>query len=1168
MKFDEGSLNPDGNSFTHLHVHTEYSLLDGAARILPLIAKCKSLGMDSIAITDHGVMYGVIEFYKAAKLNGINPIIGCEVYLAPRSLREKESRSDNNYSHLLLLAETNIGYRNLMEISSIGFLEGFYYKPRIDYETLSRYSEGLICLSACLAGDIPRLIQNDRYAQAKDLALKIRDIFGEDNFFLELQDQGIPVQKDVNRQLFNISQQTGIPIVATNDVHYVNKDDADAHDILLCIQTAKTVEDKNRLKFDNDQFYLKSSAEMAKAFSEYPDALINTKVIADRCKVTFDFDAIHLPQFKMPEVTENFNYLSELCKKGLNIKFENITPEYSERLEYELEMIRKMGYVDYFLIVQDFIKYAVDKGIIVGPGRGSAAGSMVAFALGITQVDPIKYSLIFERFLNPDRISLPDIDIDFCFERRQEVIDYVIEKYGKNRVAQIITFGTMAARGSIRDVGRALALPYFEVDKIAKMIPTDLGMTIDKALETNSELKELYELENKVKGLIDNARKLEGMPRHASTHAAGVVISKDPITCHVPLQKNDNCITTQFSMGALEELGLLKMDFLGLRTLTVIKDTLEMILNASKETVDIQRIPLDDPRVYEMISNADTDGVFQLESSGMRSFLKELKPDNFEDIIAGISLYRPGPMDQIPKYIANKNNPNNIKYVHEALASTLKVTHGCMVYQEQVMQIVRDIAGYSLGRSDLVRRVMSKKKAEVMEKERHIFINGLIDDRGEMIVRGALANGLSEEQAIKIFNEISDFANYAFNKSHAAAYALIAYQTAWLKYHYPIQFMAALMNSVLDNNAKLSVYIQYCRKKNIVIHPPDVNECSSKFISKNNQIWFGLSAIKNVGNIAIEAIVKHREEKGRFKDFNDFCQRTELLSVNRRMIESMIKCGATDSFDGSRAQKIAIFEKIMDEAGRKRKNNLDGQISLFDHIEVDYTQSKTELVYPDVQEFTQEVLLLMEKQSLGLYVTGHPLNQYKSLLESMTSILDINEMAGNSSINSENVDIIKDGVKVKIGGIISNVKQKMSRNNSMMAFFTLEDFNDKIEVIVFPSTFKKVSQLVFENNIVVLEGRISIKEDENPTILLETLSNIEARKPQKLFLKIKGDEAKDTIEKIAKITSGYRGSNHVCLFFEKTGKKMLTEKGSEVSICNELIQELNTLLGEDCVKVQ
>jgi len=1155
------------SQFAHLHVHTEYSLLDGASRIITLLDRCKSLGMNSVAITDHGVMYGVVEFYKQAKAKGIHPIIGCEVYIAPRSRHDREPRTDGNYSHLLLLAETQQGYRNLMHLVSLGFLEGFYYKPRIDYEILSAYSQGLICLSACLMGDIPRLISLNSYNQARDLALRLNSVFGDGNFYLELHDHGLPEQKTVNEQLLRLSLETNIPLVATNDVHYINKEDAAAHEVLLCIQTGKNITDNDRLKFESDQFYLKSPEEMAAIFGKYPEALLNSVKIADRCKVDFDFNTFHMPKYDVPDDIDPFVYLKQNCEEGLLKRFSQPSLQQRERLTYELDMINRMGYVDYFLIVKDFIDFAVKRGIMVGPGRGSAAGSMVAYVLGITQIDPMEYGLIFERFLNPERISMPDIDIDFCFERRQEVIDYVIDKYGKDKVAQIITFGTMAARASIRDVGRATALPYADVDKIAKMIPYELGMTIDKALEMNWELKQLYEKDSNVRDLVDTSRKLEGMPRHASTHAAGVVISKEPITHHVPLQKNDDCVTTQFSMGVLEDLGLLKMDFLGLRTLTVIRDCVEMVQNSTGELIDVNAIPLDDTKVYEMLGQADTDGVFQLESSGMRLFLKDLKPDTFEDIIAGISLYRPGPMDQIPRYIAGKNNPENINYIHESLIPSLKVTYGCMVYQEQVMQIVRDVAGYSLGRSDLMRRVMSKKKADVMEKERMHFVYGLKDKDGNSIIPGALDKGLTEAQAVRIFNEIADFANYAFNKSHAAAYALVAYQTAWLKFHYPLEYMAALLNSVVDNSGKINTYIHYCKKKGIEILPPDVNEGYSKFTAVSGRIRFGLSAIKNVGVQAIENIIESRTKNGRFDDFADFCNRMESIGINKRTVESLIKCGATDSLLGNRAQKLATYERLIDEGGRKRKNNLSGQVSLFEHMSPSNSNGLKSFAFPDIMELPNEVLLSMEKQILGLYVTGHPLYEFKDVLDKFNTTLDIIAIEQSEQAVSDYFTSLKDESYITIGGLISEIKLKVSRNNSMMAFVTLEDLYDKVEVIVFPAVYKRFTHLLKENNIVIVEGRISVKEDEKPKILCDSIRQLTKSNNKKMYLKISKGNTIDIDGQLAPLLKKYKGETPVCLFIEATGQKFMADRGLWINADLELIEKLNNILGSDCVKL-
>lgn len=1153
-------------NFVHLHTHTEYSLLDGAGRIKDLLERCKELGMDSLAITDHGVMYGVVEFYKQAKALGIHPVIGCEVYIAPRSMKEKEARSDSNYAHLVLLAENQQGYKNLMKLVSIGFLEGFYYKPRIDYETLSKYHEGLICLSGCIGGDIPRLLLEGQYDKAKGLAERLNNIFGHGNFYLELQDHGLAEQAKVNELIIKLSRETNIPLVATNDVHYVRRQDAMAHDVLLCIQTGKTIDDPDRMKFETDEFYLKSPEEMEELFSHVPEAISNTVEIASRCRVDFDFDTVHLPKYDVPEGYTAEEYLRQLCYKGLEKKYGEIDDEIKNRLEYEISTIVQMGYVDYFLIVWDFIKFARDRGIMVGPGRGSAAGSLVAYALDITQIDPLKYQLLFERFLNPERVSMPDIDVDFCFERRQEVIDYVVEKYGADKVAQIITFGTMAARAAIRDVGRALNLPYAAVDRIAKAIPFELGMTIDRALEINPELRELYEQDATVKNLIDIARSLEGLPRHASTHAAGVVISRDPIIDHVPLQKNDDTVTTQFSMGALEDLGLLKMDFLGLRTLTVIRDTLELIKQNTGKDIDINSISLDDPGVYQMISEGDTDGVFQLESAGMRQFLKELKPDNFEDIIAGISLYRPGPMDQIPRYIANKQNPESITYAHPALEKILKVTYGCMVYQEQVMQIVRELAGYSLGRSDLVRRAMAKKKTEIMEQERRNFIYGLEDEAGNVIIPGALRNGVPEDKASQIFDEMMEFAKYAFNKSHAAAYALIAYQTAWLKYHYPVEFMAALMNSVMDNSEKVARYIQYCRKKNIQVLPPDINESHIKFTVVDGNIRFGLAAVKNVGLSAIESILKAREEKGKFRSFVDFCHKVDSTSINKRLVESLIKCGAFDTMGIYRSQLMAVYEKVLDSVAQDRKRNVDGQISLFEQLDSFAEVDMEEDILPDIKEFPQKVLLSIEKETLGVYISGHPLAEYKDILESMTTTLDLQSInQDEEGINSD--AFLRDGSMVQIGGIVIEHKRKATRNNNIMAFITLEDLYGTVEIIVFPTVYKKYSKLLEVDNTVIINGQISLKEEEEPKIICDRVRPLTRRQGKKLYLKISRGSSIDIGKDICDILQKYRGNIPVYLYIEDTNEKRVAQRELWVAENEHLISELSSILGEECVKM-
>ncbi len=1153
-------------NFVHLHTHTEYSLLDGASRITDLLDRCKELGMNSLAITDHGVMYGVVDFYKEAKARGIKPIIGCEVYIAPRSMTDKQSHADSNYAHLVLLAKDQIGYKNLVKLVSLGFIEGFYYRPRIDYDILAQYSQGLIGLSGCLAGDIPRLLLSEQKKAAKELALRLESIFGKGNFYLELQNHGLEEQIRLNQMIAELSKDTGIPLVASNDVHYVRREDAEVHDVLLCIQTGKTIEDEDRMQFDSQEFYLKSPEEMRELFAFYPEAIENAVKIAEKCNVEFDFDTVHLPKYDVPEGYTSSEYLRHLCWQGVEKKYPEITDEVKERLEYELDTIEKMGYVDYFLIVWDFIKFAKDNGIMVGPGRGSAAGSLVAYVLDITQIDPLKYNLLFERFLNPERVSMPDIDIDFCFERRQEVIDYVVQKYGENRVAQIITFGTMAARAVIRDVGRALNLPYAEVDRIAKAIPMELGMTIDRALEVNEELRDLYNTDPTIKKLIDTSRSLEGLPRHASTHAAGVVISKDPITEHVPLQKNDNVITTQFSMGNLEQLGLLKMDFLGLRTLTVIRDTIELVKKNKGIDIDIDNIPLDEPGVYKMLSQGDTDGVFQLESAGMRQFLKELKPSHFEDIIAGISLYRPGPMDQIPRYIDNKNHPESIEYTDPCLKDILEVTYGCMVYQEQVMQIVRDLAGYSLGRSDLVRRAMAKKDIKVMEEERHNFIYGVEDEEGNVIIPGALRKGISEEQANKIFDEMMEFAKYAFNKSHAAAYALIAYQTAWLKYHYPVEFMAALMTSVMGNSSKVAGYIQYCRKKGIEVLPPDVNESYANFSVVGDKIRFGLAAVKNVGLSAIDSIIKAREQKGKFVSLLDFCEKVDGDGINKRLLESLIKCGAFDSLGAYRSQLMAVYEKILESVVQDRRKNLAGQISLFDQIPTQQEQPMDFEILPDIKEFPKKVLLSMEKETVGVYISGHPLMEYKNILEKFTSTLDIQQ----SSLEEEAMmasNGLKDGSKVKVGGIIVEHKRKSTKNNNMMAFVTLEDLYGTIEVIVFPATYKKYSRLLENDSTVIVEGKLSLREDEEPKILCDQVIPLTSSINRKLYLKIGKNKRIDINRQISPILRKYKGDIPVILYLEASGKQNLANRELWIRQDEELIKELSTLLGKECVKL-
>lgn len=1155
--------------FVHLHVHTEYSLLDGANRIKDLIGRTAELGMKSIAITDHGVMYGVIDFYKEAEAKRIKPIIGCEVYTSARGRQDKQPGVDSEHGHLVLLAKDMTGYANLMRIVSAGFTEGFYYKPRVDKEVLRSYSEGLIAMSACLSGDVPRAIIQNNYEKAKAIALEYNDIFGKDNFYLELQMNGIEEQNLVNQKLIMLGKETGIPLIATNDAHYLRREDSKAHEILLCIQTGKNINDEDRMRFSTDEVYIKSPEEMWESFKNLPEALENTNRVAERCNVKFEFNKLHLPEFDVPGGEDPFFYLKGLCTEGLKRLYgDPCDAEKPARLEYELEVINQMGYVDYFLIVWDFIKYAKDNGIMVGPGRGSAAGSLVSYCLGITSIDPLKYSLLFERFLNPERISMPDIDIDFCYERRQEVIDYVISKYGKDRVAQIITFGTMAARAAIRDVGRALDIPYNEVDAIAKMIPFQIGMNIDKALEMNPELRKRYVEDERSKELIDTARLLEGMPRHASTHAAGVVISKKPITEYVPLQKNDESVTTQFTMGILEEIGLLKMDFLGLRTLTVIRDAVDLIKKDHKVNIDIERLNMDDPKVFRIIGEGSTAGVFQLESPGMTSFMKELQPTSLEDIIAGISLYRPGPMDQIPRYIKYKNNPKEIKYDHPLLENILNVTYGCMVYQEQVMQIVRELAGYSMGRSDLVRRAMSKKKISVMEQERQSFIHGIKDDEGKIVVNGAVRNGVDEKTANKIFDEMMDFASYAFNKSHAAAYAVIAYQTAWLKCYYPVEFMAALLNSFLGSSDKVSQYVSECRQNNIDVLPPDINESDVRFTVKNGKIRFGLVAVKNVGEAAIRGIIEEREEKGRFRNFREFCERAEGRELNKRCVESLIKCGAFDSLSLYRARLMAVYEKLLDGIQQSRKRNMEGQLSLFGMDEGDKGNFEIREEYPDIPEYPSKLLLSMEKEMLGLYVSGHPLSEFEEEIKRQATLFstDLNTLQDEGGESAEELKGISDGMSVVVGGIIAEKKTKTTKSNNMMAFITLEDMYGPMEVIIFPTILEKYSSLIQKENIVLINGRISVKEEENPKIICDEVRTIKKTSARKLYIRL--DESNgfysDTLYPLLKY---FNGSIPVLLCRGDDKKPKVMEREFWVNLNDSLLSELRSRMGEENVKV-
>ena len=1095
------------SKFVHLNIHSEFSLLDGANRIKDIPVIAKELGMDSIAITDHGAMFGVIDFYKACKANGVKPIIGCEVYVAPRTRHDKDPKLDSKYNHLILLAKDMQGYRNLSKLVSLSYTEGFYYKPRIDKEILEKYHEGLICCSACLAGEVSQAILQDNMEEAKKVALWFKNLFGED-YYLEIQNNGVKAQVLVNQKLIELSKELNIPLVATNDAHYSRREDAYNHEVLLCIQTGKKMSDEDRMRFETDELYIKSPEEMSDYFSNVPEAIENTVKIAEKCNVEFEFGHTILPNYDVPEGYEtHYDYIEDLTKKGLikrygnteNTSYENLPEEIKSRAEYELGVIKKMGYVDYFLIVWDYINYAKTHDIPVGPGRGSGAGSIVAYAIGITDIDPIKYNLLFERFLNPERISMPDFDVDFCYEKRDKVIEYVCKKYGYDHVSQIITFGTMSARMVIRDVARVLDVPYAEADKLAKMIPNEIHITIKKALEQNKELNELYETNAEIKKLLDIAMALEGMPRQASTHACGIVITKDPVDTYVPLYVRDGNISTQYIMTTLEELGLLKMDFLGLRTLTVIKDTIDLVKKDRNIDVEFDK-DMNDPKVYKLWQEGNSVGIFQFESQGMTNFMKELKPDSLEDIIAGVSLYRPGPMDQIPRYIANKKDPEHAVYTHPALKPILEVTYGCMVYQEQVMQIVRDLAGYSLGRADLVRRAMGKKKLDVMAKEREIFINGQVDENGNIIVPGCVRNGIDEKSANKIFDEMAEFAKYAFNKSHAAAYAVVSYQTAYLKAYYPEEFMAATLNSFLGNLDKVPYYIEECRRLKIDILKPDINKSETRFIVDNGKIRFGLGSIKNVGVAAVNAVVEERQKNGEYKSFTDFCERIQAEAVNKKCIESLIKAGAFDEFEQTRSTLMASFEDIVDAISDSSRKNIQGQVSMFDlgglggnqnPSEEDEKQlEKLKYSYTTLKEYTDKELLSMEKEMLGLYISGHPLEQLKEIIEKISNISTLKIKEGLDELEQTGKFPYKDGQTVKFIGIINSIKKKYTKNNKIMAFLNVEDLYGNIEVIVFENCYQMSANSLIEDNIVLIEGRLSIKEEEqNITILASKIKN-------------------------------------------------------------------------------
>ena len=1146
--------------FAHLHVHTEYSLLDGSNKIHEYVARVKELGMNSAAITDHGVMFGCIDFYRAAKAAGIKPILGCEVYVAPGSRFDREAgQTENRYYHLVLLAENNQGYQNLMKIVSKAFIDGFYYKPRVDLELLEEYHEGIIALSACLAGEIAKNLTRGFYEEAKKAALRYQEIFGEGNFFLEMQDHGIPEQQRVNQQLLRMHQETGIELVVTNDVHYTYETDVEAHDILLCVQTGKRLQDEDRMRYEGGQYYVKSPEEMLKLFPYIPEALENTQKIADRCDVEIEFGVTKLPKFDVPAPYTSWEYLNKLCYDGLKERYTENLDELGKRLEYELGVIQKMGYVDYFLIVWDFIRFARDHDIMVGPGRGSAAGSLVSYTLGITKLDPIKYDLLFERFLNPERVSMPDIDVDFCFERRQEVIDYVVEKYGKDRVVQIVTFGTMAARGVIRDVGRVMDLPYAQCDSIAKMIPTELNITIDKALKMNPELRTLYETDETVKKLIDMSRRLEGLPRHTSMHAAGVVISQKSVDEYVPLSRaSDGSIVTQFTMTTLEELGLLKMDFLGLRTLTVIQNAVKLAEQNQGVKLDIDHINYEDKKVYEMLGAGKTDGVFQLESGGMTSFMKELKPESLEDVIAGISLYRPGPMDFIPQYIKGKNNADSITYDCPELEPILKPTYGCIVYQEQVMQIVRSLGGYTLGRSDLLRRAMSKKKAAVMEKERQNFVYG----NAEEGVPGCVNRGIPEQIANKIYDEMIDFAKYAFNKSHAAAYALVAYQTAYLKYYFPVEFMAALMTSVIDNPSKVAEYILSSRKMGIAILPPDINRGYSSFSVDGKSIRYGLSAIKGVGKPVIAAIVAEREERGLFKNLRDFIERMSGREVNKKTIENLIKAGAMDELPGNRRQKMMVYVQIVDSIAQEKKNTMAGQMSLFDLVSEE-EKSAFEIRMPNVTEYTKEDRLAFEKEVLGIYISGHPLEEYEERwrknISAVTTDFLPDEETGTPAVH--------EGAKEIVGGMITAKTIKYTKTNKVMAFLTLEDLVGTVEIVVFPRDYEKNVQFMNVDEKVFIQGRVAAEDDKASKLICESMYSFD-EVPRELWFQFENKE--EFLAKEQELYEDLRdsdGKDSVVIFIKSPKAIKRLGPSRNIKIHPQLLSKLYEKYGQQNVKV-
>ena len=1164
------------SKFVHLHIHSEFSLLDGANRIKDIPKRAKELGMDSIAITDHGVMYGVIDFYNACKEEGIKPIIGCEVYVAPRSRFDKEPGIDNKYNHLILLAKNNQGYKNLSKLVSLSFVEGYYYKPRIDLEILEKYHEGLICLSACLAGSLNQALLNGNMEKAEEIALWHKRVFGDD-YYIEIQNNGLQEQVLANQKLIQLARKLDLPLVATNDAHYLKKEDAYNHEVLLCIQTGKRMSDEDRMKFETDELYIKSPEEMSEYFSAFPDAIENTVKIAEQCNVEFEFGHTILPNYDVPEEFEtHYDYFKKLCDDGIRKRYgENPSKEILDRAEYELSIIQKMGFVDYFLIVWDYIHFAKENGISVGPGRGSGAGSIIAYAIEITDIDPIRYGLMFERFLNPERISMPDFDVDFADVNRQDVIDYVSKKYGKDHVSQIITFGTMAAKMVIRDVSRVLDVPYAEADALAKMIPNELHITIKKAIEQNKELNQLYNSDEQTKKILDIAMSLEGMPRQASTHACGVVITKDPVDTYVPLYVRDGQIATQFIMTTLEKLGLLKMDFLGLRTLTVIQETMRMV----KENQAIEVIfdeNMSDPKVYKLWQEGRTMGIFQFESQGMTNFMKELKPDCLEDIIAGVSLYRPGPMDQIPRYIKGKMNPGHNEYTHPSLEPILNVTYGCMVYQEQVMQIVRDLAGYSLGRADLVRRAMGKKKLDVMAKEREIFINGQVDEQGNIVVPGCVRNGIDEVSANKIFDEMAEFAKYAFNKSHAACYAVVAYRTAYLKAYYPTEFMAAMLNSYLGNLDKVPQYIDECKALSIKILAPDINKSMENFTGKNNEIRFGLGSIKNVGTEPVKQIVEERKQHGVFKSFTDFCERISDKQVNKKCIESLIKAGAFDEFEQTRSTLLASFENIVDVIQSGNKKGFSGQVSMFDLGSNDEQEEMKEIKYNfvELEELPNKELLSLEKEMLGIYISGHPLEKLRSQIEKVTTInsmnlKQINEQNSVQEAPEQGVTIqertkYKDGQNVKFAGIITAIKKKYTKNNKIMAFVTIEDMYGQAEVLVFENAYMKAGKSLVEENIVIVEGRLSIREEDSCTIIANDIKDLTEEKKKQLIIDITNasEEQKEKLRGAIRFFNGDRNNMPIAV---KVNDEI---KPCGAILCNEEILEVfKEIVGHNNVSI-